>query len=270
MFSWTAVKTAFKAAGHFAAVNSPVICTGLAIVGLGATVVSVVKATKKTAVVVAKAEEEKGDKLTKKEFVKVAWRPCLAAIIAILATGACIIGAQFAASKQLKAMAYTMSTAIASKDAVIAEMTKRGGDKLLKESEEAVKQGRAQAIIDSGRVLETGNGEELFLDLFSNTIFKSSEAAVKSAISDYQEKYRNKGVVRIADFYMLLGWPYNELPTCGDIAGFRDDPYSHSAYNGYVPDIVLDYYKGADGVVYRTIDIRPDTFFAEEYYSSLE
>lgn len=270
MFSWAAVKTAFKAAGHFAAVNSPVICTGLAIVGLGATVVSVVKATKKTASVVAKAEEEKGAKLTKKEFVKVAWKPCLAAIIAILATGACIIGAQFAASKQLKAMAYTMSTAIASKDAVIAEMTKRGGDKLLKESEEAVKQGRAQAIIDSGKILETGNGDELFLDLFSNTIFKSSEAAVKSAISDFQENYRKRGVSHITDFYMMLGWPYKELPKCGDVVGFIDNPDSHSSYNGYVPDIVLDYYKGDDGTVYRTIDIQPDTFFGEEYYNTLE
>jgi hypothetical protein len=89
----TTVKSCLKTAGAFAKANSPVICTGMALVGLAATVVSVVKATKKCTKLVEKATEEKGAPLTTKETVKVCWKTCVAAIIAVAITGAAIVSA---------------------------------------------------------------------------------------------------------------------------------------------------------------------------------
>ena len=73
--------------------RSPEILTGIGIAGLVTTTIFAVKATPKALDLIAKAEEEKQEELTKLEAVKVAWKPYIPAAISGATSIACLIGA---------------------------------------------------------------------------------------------------------------------------------------------------------------------------------
>ena len=54
---------------------SPTILTGVSIIGVITTTILGIKATPKALKLINEAKNEKGDKLTNKEIVKVAWKP---------------------------------------------------------------------------------------------------------------------------------------------------------------------------------------------------
>lgn len=211
----TSIKTFTKAVGKVAVAHSPWICTGLAVLGVGGIVFSTAKSTKKIVKAVEAAEKKKGKKLTKKEFLKEAVKPAIPTIIVTVATIILIFGAQKCASKKLKTTAMLMSSAIASKDALIDELTKRTEENVVKEAKKAAADKRAKDILSgkSGTIAtqkdgdyeKTGEGDEKVIDLFTGRRFLSSEKALENAELRLQSIYHdNCGFCNHADLYDLL------------------------------------------------------------------
>lgn len=257
------LKHGVKVASTFAKANSPVICTGIALVGLAATVVSVVKATKKTSELVKKAEEEKGDKLTKKEFIKVAWKPCVAAIISVIVTGAAIVSAQYAASAKLKSAAAAYSALLASKDALIEQVEETGGSELMKEVKEKLAKKEinpnGSRPVGGENVLILDEDGEIFQDQLSGQFIKAKESRVNYAIVKTQAAFsNNKGDITAEEFYRHMRWPYDNIP--GAAEGMTWGMTASRADSGWVPEISIYPIETQDGQLIKAIHMEPDGF----------
>ena len=89
---------------------SPAILSGLAVAGLIGTVVTAVRATPKAMQLLATAEKQKGEVLTRTEMVKVTVPAYIPSILLGASTAGCIISAHMLSTKQQAAVAsaYTM------------------------------------------------------------------------------------------------------------------------------------------------------------------
>lgn len=258
------IKNGAKVVKTFAVSHSPLICTGLALIGVGATVIATVKATKKAGELIKKVEEEKGAKLTKKETVKATWKAVVPAVIAVLVTCAAIVTAQYQASKTIKSMAALYSATLAAKDSAIENMIDSTIEKFGPEGEEAVKKAldkttteRVDNILKNyGEVIETGSGDEndIWLDLYTGRKFRASRGHVERAILSFQEEFAGRGEITINRLYDYLHLPRNGA---GNQVGFLDERIDHH----YVPEIVIDATCDSDGNAYRYIDYEPDQWF---------
>ena len=85
--------------------HSPEILTGVGIAGMITTTVPAVKATPKALDLIAIAEDEKNDTLTKVEVVKTAWKPYIPAAVTCAASITCLIGASAVNAKRNAALA---------------------------------------------------------------------------------------------------------------------------------------------------------------------
>ena len=65
---------------------SPVILTGISMVGVVSTMVLGIQATPKALKLINEAEKLKGSKLTKKEVIKTAWKPYVPTAISCITT----------------------------------------------------------------------------------------------------------------------------------------------------------------------------------------
>lgn len=263
------LKHGAKVVSTFAKANSPVICTGIALVGLAATVVSVVKATKKTSELVKKAEEEKGEKLTKKEFVKVAWKPCVAAIISVIVTGAAIVSAQYAASAKLKSAAAAYSALLASKDALIENVENEAGKELLDTIKKKTSEDKVAEIVKTQSdqkggliIFDDSDDATVWVDCFSGQMFKATDDRVNRAIRGLQKRYANQDMARVEDFYKIIGWPSVRVPAIAHDMGWYSDYERHN--KGWTPEIDVDAFKDVDGTIYSYIDIHPDKWLDDE------
>jgi len=84
--------------------SSPTIASILAAVGVGMTVYTTVKATKKAVRLIDKAEEEKGEELTPKEKVKVTYKQVIPVVISGGSTIFCIFASNYLNKKQQLAL----------------------------------------------------------------------------------------------------------------------------------------------------------------------
>lgn len=276
----TAAKVAFKSAAAFTIKHSPEILACFSIIALAGTVKTCTKAAVKSKEIIEEKEKELGREMTTKEKVTSTAKVWIPAVICITACAGCTLGSQFAASKKLSKTVMAMSGAIAAKDSLIEEMTEQGGKKLLEESKKVVEKKKASEILAKGKeyskgsskyngVIDTGYGDELFHDVFTDKWFWSSQKDVNDAIVGFQNKYANSGNARISDLYARYGWTndpnydFDYMPTAGDINGFMQND---TRYNGYVPDISQTVVKEVDGSYYTNIEIEPDTFYGDDFY----
>jgi hypothetical protein len=267
----TTVKSCLKTAGAFAKANSPVICTGMALVGLAATVVSVVKATKKCTKLVEKATEEKGAPLTTKETVKVCWKTCVAAIIAVAITGAAIVSAQALASAKLKTLAGLYSAALASKDAVVDAIEEDVGKDIADAVKKKVSKEKAEEIVKAVEdqkggmiIFDDTEDAQIWVDTFSGQMFKATDERVNKSIKYVQRKFANQDMARVEDFYKHLNWPSVRIPSVAHDVGWVSDYERH--LKGWVPDIETDAFKDVDGTIYSYIDLSPDQWLDNDIY----
>lgn len=262
-------KHGFKVVKNFAVSHSPIICTGLALIGVGATVIATVKATKKTGELIKKAEQEKGTALTKKEVVRTTWKAVVPAVIAVIVTCAAIVTAQYQASKTIKSMAALYSATLAARDSAIENIIDATTTKFGPECEEVVEKAldkttteRVDTILKhQGELLETGTGGEndIWLDMFSGRKFRASKAHVDRAILEFQREYTNKGMIRINRLYDYLRIPKIQA---GHYAGYID---SENNYH-YVPEVFVDAACNSEGDTYKYIDFTPSEWFMDDNY----
>lgn len=206
------VNKVFKTVQKNVSKHGPAILTGVGIAGMITTTVLAVKATPKALekIEVAKREEKK-EKLTPVETVKVAWKPYIPAAITCVASTACLIGANTVNAKRNAALATALKLSETAyneyRDKVVEEVGEEK-EKVIREkaNEERIKQ---QLVFHEEGVVHTGNGNTLFYEPISKTVFRSSRNSIEKSINDLNWKmtYGNEPYISLEDFLDALKLP---------------------------------------------------------------
>lgn len=226
--------------------NSPGILVGLGITGFVGAGVLAVKATPKALRLLDEAENEKGADLTKKEIVKVAWKPYIPAIVTATTSAACIIGANSIHAKRNAALAtaYKISeTALLEYRDKVKETIGEVGEREIREKIAKDKVEKKPPV--KSEVIVTEKGNTLCYDAISGRYFKSDMIAIEKAINVINKNLISYDYVPLNDLYDELGLPNvrlgNELGwnLCKD--GLVEVSFSTQLSEEGVPCIVLDY-----------------------------
>lgn len=197
--------------------NASTILTTIGGVGVVTTSVLAVKATPKAMRLVEKAEEVKGEKLTKIETIKVAGPSYIPAVVTGAATIACIFGANALNKRQQAAL----MSAYALVDSSYKEYKRKIIDMYGQEAADAV-----QAEIASDKYEEidisVDENKELFFDAYSGRYFESTMEAVRKAECDLNRELTVGGYACINELYDMLGMPHIEGGTAIGWASFVD------------------------------------------------
>lgn len=239
------VNKALKQARRVMNVHSPEILTGLGIAGMVSTTILAVRATPKALDLIAQAEEEKKDNLTKTEVVKVAWKPYIPVVMTGSLSIACVIGAGSVNAKRNAALAaaYKLSETAFSeyKDQVVATLGEKKEkaihDKVAKEKVDKNPVSKSQVII-------TDKGNTLCLDTASGRYFRSDMDKINRAVNKLNSRLISYDYVSLTDFYNELGL---EPTSFSDRLGWKlgnglvEVLFSSQLTDDGQPCLVLDY-----------------------------
>ena len=180
--------------------NSSTILTCIGAVGVVATAVMAVKATPKALDRIEKAEEEKGEELTKFEIVNVAGPAYIPAVITGLGTVACIFGANVINQRQ--------QASLMSAYALLDNSYKEYKNKVEElYGEDANQRIRAEIAKDkyAGDGKLEDDSKELFYDYYSGRYFESTTENVARAEYMTNRQLYVDGCVSLNDYYAYLG-----------------------------------------------------------------
>ena len=171
--------------------HKPAILTGMGIAAGVTSTVLAVKETPKALESIKIAEEEKGEKLTKMEVVKVTWKHYIPAITTGITAGVCVIGANAVHNKRSAALATAcqISATALNEDkektleTVGEEAEKQIREKIVKDKEKK-NETKATEKGDSHAVILSDDGEVIFREPISNQEFRSSKEQVKEVQND--------------------------------------------------------------------------------------
>ena len=180
--------------------NASTILSVLGVAGVIATTVTAVKATPKAMEFVKKAEEEKGEKLSKWEKVNVAGVAYIPTVLVGTATVACILGANLVSRRQQA----TLMSAYALLDRSYKEYKNKAnelyGDGAAKQIREGIAKDKYAGDKSSG-----DNGKELFYDFYSERYFESTKEHVMRAQYEVNRSLFVNYTVGLNEYYDLLG-----------------------------------------------------------------
>lgn len=226
--------------------HSPEILTGIGIAGMITTTVLAVKATPKALKLIDECKkEEKVDKLSAVETVKVAWKCYIPAAVTGTASIACLIGASSVHAKRnaVLATAYKLSeTALTEYKEKVVETI---GEKKEKTIREAIDEDHiAKNPVSKNDVIVTDRGSTLCYDHLSGRYFYSDIELIKRAVNEINRTMLTQMYVSLNDFYDELGLKHTRL---GDELGWSIDSKlvdiefsSHISDDGR-PCLVIDY-----------------------------
>lgn len=159
--------------------KSPEIAIGIGIAGFIFATVSAVKATPKAIEKIEEAEEEKGEPLTKKEVVKVAWKCYIPTAVSVVASTGCIIGANSIHHKRNAALAAAYSLSESTLKTYKEKVKDIVSEKDLEKIETAVAEEKVNSIPPEQRtkceVRSRYAGTQRYFDPFGNMIYTDRE-----------------------------------------------------------------------------------------------
>ena len=221
--------------------HSPEILTAVGIAGMITTTVLAVKATPKALELIDEEKKRRNQELVKQakkngddecaqisklkpvEVVKVAWKPYLPAALTCLASAGCLIGANSVHARRQAALysAYKLSETAFTE---YREKTKEVvGEEKEKEIRTKVSEDRVTNLIfHEDGVVHTGNGNTLFFEPISKTVFRSSKNSIDNSINDLNWKMTNgnEPYISLEEFLDELKLPKYAL---GNELGWRTD-----------------------------------------------
>lgn len=188
--------------------NASTILTCIGAVGVVATAVTAVRATPKVVRLLDACEEEKGDKLSKTEAIKVAGPHYIPSMLLGAGTIACIFGANAFNKRQQAAL----MSAYALVDNSYKEYKKKVQELY---GEEADKEVKAEIARDkyTDEDIQVGDNEKLFYDEFSGQYFESTTKKVIEAEYNLNRQLAYNGRAYLNEFYDFLGIPTIEAGT---------------------------------------------------------
>lgn len=191
----------------------PTILSVISVIGLGATVVTAIRATPKALTLIKEAEDEKGDKLNKREIVKAAWKLYIPMLVIGLSTAGCIIGSNILSNRQNASLAGAYALASGAYAEYKNKVKELYGEEAHKKiiSSIAAEKSNAQPITAgsyfANSCLDFGDDEEelLFYDVFSQRYFTSTLGKVLQAEYHLNRNFVLRGDVTLNEFYEFLG-----------------------------------------------------------------
>ena len=196
------VKTIIEVSKTAITKHAPGILTGFAIVGLGVSSYFWVTNTPKAQERIKKAEEAKGDKLSKTETVKAAAPAYIPAIASTTATAVTMFMAHKISVKQMAALlaAYQLSE---DKLSEWKENTlKTVGQKKTDDIEENIARSRMSKVpITEDGIINTGKGNTLFFDAWSGRYFYSDRQALHEAELNLGDMHVDANDICLNDVY---------------------------------------------------------------------
>lgn len=184
--------------------NASTILTTVGGIGVVATSVMAVTATPKALRLLNEAEEEKGEKLTKIETIKVAGPTYIPAVVMGAATIACIFGANALNKRQQAAL----MSAYALIDSSYKEYRRKVVELYGQEAEDAVRTEIASDKYDDDIYVD--EDKELFFDAYSGRYFESTMEEVRKAECKLNRELTVGGYARVNELYDMLGMPHIE------------------------------------------------------------
>lgn len=188
--------------------HSPEILTGVGIAGMITTTVLAVRATPKALKLIEEAKkEERKDKLTVVETVKVAWKPYIPVVVTGAASVACLVGASSVNLRRNAALAtaYKLSeTALTEYREKVVETI---GEKKEKVVRDAVDKERIEKDpVTRHTVISTGQGKSLCYDYMSGRYFESSREIIERAENEFNKQIIHDlyGYASLNEFYDLI------------------------------------------------------------------
>lgn len=182
--------------------NSPTILTVAGAAGVIATTVMAVKATPKAMLLLEKAEEEKGESLTKLEIVQTAGPVYIPSILIGASTIACIFGAN-ALNKRSQA---SLMSAYALLDNSYKEYKNKLIELYGEETDTHVRHEIVKDKYEEGYILDE-DGDELFFDSITATLFHSTTEKVLAAENRFNKNYMLSGYASVTEYCDTLGIP---------------------------------------------------------------
>ena len=216
--------------------NASTILSVLGVAGLVATTVTAVKATPKAMEFVKKAEEEKGEKLSKWEKVNAAGVAYIPTALVGTATVACILGANLVSRRQQA----TLMSAYALLDRSYKDYKNKAnelyGDGAGKQIREGIAKDKCTGDESSG-----DDGKELFYDFYSGRYFESTKEHVMRAQYEVNRSLFVDYAVGLNEYYGLLGLEEKpEYEMLGWSCGQMEEMYGHPWIEFEHEEIILD------------------------------
>ena len=206
--------------------NASTILTVAGSVGVVATAVTAVKATPKVLVLLENAEEEKGEKLTKLEAIKIAAPVYIPSVIIGTSTIACIFGANIL-NKRTQA---TLMSAYALLDnsykeykGKVSELYGEDADGKIREEIAKDKYEEMDGDADCNKIL--------FYDEYSMKYFNSTMEDVLRAEYEINKLLATNNGAFLNEFYDLLGLPLTDY---GDILGWSTYELMESTWKPWI------------------------------------
>lgn len=221
---------------HFIKRNASTILTCVGAAGVVATAVMAVKATPKAMSLIDDAMEEKGNKLTTWEKVKVAGPTYAPAIITGLGTIACIFGSNVISKHQQAAL----MSAYALLDNSYKEYKKKTDELYGEEAGERIRGEIAKdKYAGDGSLLD--DDKELFFDFYSGRYFNSTKEKVMMAMYEVNRQMAVDGAVSLNELYTLMGL---ETDPAYDVVGWSigeiDAMYWHPWIEFQLEDTIIE------------------------------
>lgn len=216
--------------------NASTILSGLGVAGLVATTVTAAKATPKAMEFVKKAEEEKGEKLSKWERINVAGVAYIPTVLVGAATVACILGANLVSRHQQA----TLMSAYALLDRSYKDYKNKTNELYGDGADKQIREGIAKDKYTGDESLGD-DGKELFYDFYSGRYFESTKEHVMWAQYEVNRSLSVNYAVGLNEYYDLLGLEEKpEYEMLGWSCGQMEEMYWHPWIEFEHEEIILD------------------------------
>lgn len=235
--------------GQFVIQHSPEILTGLGVVGFISSTVSAVKATPKALEVLAQKKEEKGEPLTAKEIVKSTWTIYIWPAIMLILSTICVIAALRIENNRLAALSLTACKVIEEADKfeeATKEVAGESGYSKIKDKI-AEKEIKAHPLVE-GNVINTGTGNTLYYEPFSNQYLRASRDFIDHGILKFNQILQDYEDANVNDYLDCFNLPNIDSRTTGALEWRYDDV--RSKCGGHAMELTFSYGEIETGEVY--------------------
>lgn len=195
--------------------HSPEILIGVGIAGMFSSVVMAVKATPKVYSAIHEEEvkryAENEPELTKKDIIKMSWKPYLPATIMFGLSASCIIGANNINVKRnavLSTACHISERALAEYRDKVVEVI---GEEKEKEIRDKVSKDRMEKDPISNNTVILAKGDTLCYDTITGRYFKSDVDRIKKAENELNHILITGDYCSLNEFYDMLDIPATEM-----------------------------------------------------------
>lgn len=205
--------------------NSPVLLTAIGVAGtIGTAILTHRAATKAERILDVRRSRMDLHQIsedTRKERVKVIWKLYIPPVASGAVTVGCIVMANHIGTKRAAAMAaaYTISEkAYTEYREKVVEKIGEGKERKIRE--DIVRDRVNENPPTEGNVLVVGDGDHLFIEMYTGRYFRSTMENVKKAVNEVNYQINTHGYASVSDFYQHVGLP---TTSASDRMGWNSD-----------------------------------------------